>query len=143
MKGGDKLRFFKGKNPWTRDSLVSGNGKDRGGGMTTVTMVDWIADGRKLFGDDPFVWEFVCPSCGHIQKMNDFLKHKDKGATPSTAHFDCIGRYDGHTDVDMFTRPGPCNYSSGGLICITPVLITDEETGKTYKSFDFARGSTA
>lgn len=101
-----------------------------------VTREEWIAEGERLFGDDMMKWRFVCPSCGNVQSVEEFAKYKDKGATPDSAYFNCIGRYDGHGDADMCSGKSPCNYTSGGLFCISPVSVT--HNGKTTHIFAFA-----
>ena len=105
-----------------------------------MTKAEWRAKGLSLFGDDFLLWRFVCPSCGHVQTAMDFLRFKDQGATPNTVYFNCIGRYDGHMDVPMYTTPGPCNYTSGGLLNISPVLVTDEEFRFEQRVFAFDMG---
>jgi hypothetical protein len=58
---------------------------------------------------------------------------------PNLAYFNCIGRYDGrHGGVQMGTRPGPCNYTGGGLFNLNPVAVLHPETGHTVQVFDFA-----
>ena len=101
-----------------------------------MTKDEWMSTGKKLYGDDFMEWKFKCPSCGHIQTVKDFKQFKDKGATPDTARFNCIGRYDGHGDVVLGTKPGPCNYTAGGLLNLNPIKITDGD--KEYTSFAFA-----
>ena len=102
-----------------------------------MTREEWINDGKQLFGDDMLKWKFVCPSCSHIQTPEDFRQYKDKGATPDTAYFNCIGRYDGHEDVDMCSGKSPCNYTGGGLFGLNPVEVTHD--GKTIRVFSFAK----
>ncbi len=102
-----------------------------------MTKEEWIAEGKRLFGDDMLKWRFVCPSCGHIQTPEDFRRYKEKGATPDTAYFNCIGRYDGHENVDMCSGKSPCNYSGGGLFGLNPVKVTNGE--KTIQVFAFAK----
>lgn len=101
-----------------------------------MTKDEWMELGTKLYGSDFMKWKFVCPCCGHVQTVEDFKQYKDKGATPDTARFNCIGRYDGHMDSPMGTKPGPCNYTSGGLFRLAPIEITDGD--KKYSSFAFA-----
>lgn len=108
------------------------------GKLITKTKAEWEAEGKELFGEDMLQWEFVCPSCKNVQKPEDFRKYKDRGATPNTAMFNCIGRYDGHGDNDMCAGKQPCNYTSGGLLMINPVCVIDEE-GKKHYIFDFNR----
>lgn len=104
--------------------------------QNVMSKAEWLALGEKLFGPDFKQWRFVCPSCGHVQSVADFEPFAEQGATPSSAYFNCIGRYDGHGDVPLFTKPGPCNYTSGGLFCFSPVLVVDEE-GKEHRAFAF------
>ena len=105
--------------------------------METIVMKKraWVAKGKRLFGTDPMKWRFVCPSCGHIQAVEDFKPYKDQGATPDTARFNCIGRYDGHGDTVMCSGKSPCNYTSGGLICLAPVKVVDGD--EVFRCFAF------
>ena len=92
--------------------------------ITKMTLEEWETEGERRFGPARIFWGFVCPSCGHVQTPEDFRQYKDKGATPNTAYLNCIGRYDGkHGAVEMGTRPGPCNYTSGGFFNFNPVLV--------------------
>ncbi len=101
---------------------------------------EWLAEAERLFGQDPKGWRFVCPACGHIQGIQDFLDRTNlsKEEISRVVGFSCIGRYDGHMDVEMGTKPGPCNYAGGGLICLNPVKVTMEQ-GKSIDVFDFER----
>ena len=110
----------------------------RGDFMKRVSLKEWMDEGRSLFGPDMLKWKFICPSCGNVQTPEDFRPFKNKGAQPDSARFNCIGRYDGHMEVDMCSGKSPCNYTSGGLLNISPVKITDEQ-GREYTSFDFLR----
>lgn len=102
-----------------------------------MNRVEWYALGESRFGPDPLLWAFVCPSCGHVQRPADFAAYEANGAGPETAMWNCIGRYDGHGNVPLFTKPGPCNYTGGGLFCLNPVLVVDE-AGKEHRVFAFA-----
>ncbi|MBA7621066.1 hypothetical protein ES703_28423 [subsurface metagenome] len=100
----------------------------------TMTLQEWKAKGKRLFGNDTSKWKFKCPACGHVQTPQDFKALK---VDPNLVYRNCIGRYDGHMDVDMGTKPGPCNYTSGGLININPVPVVDVD-GNTKYVFAFA-----
>jgi len=110
--------------------------------IVETTLEEWQEEGKRLFGEDEFKWEFVCPSCGHVQSAEDFRSYKEQGATPNTAMLSCIGRYDGHMDNDAFGSPGkgkePCNYTSGGLFNINPVSVLNND-GTKLRVFDFNR----
>ncbi len=108
--------------------------------IKTMTKEEWVLEGEKLFGLDMFDWKFVCPSCGHVQSVRDFETYKNDGTTPSTAYFNCIGRYSGFMHVSIGTKPGPCNYTSGGLFNLNTIIVIDDGVG--HSVFDFYRGSS-
>lgn len=108
----------------------------------SLTFEQWRQEGVERFGSDEEKWAFVCPSCGHVQKVGDFRPFKDAGAHPDSAMGVCIGRYDGHGDVKLFTRPGPCNYTSGGLFNLNPVTVTRPD-GKDVLVFEFAQATVS
>lgn len=96
----------------------------------------WQNEAVRRFGESPRGWRFKCPCCGHVQSMQDF---ENLNADPNLAYFDCIGRHDGkHFQVAMGTKPGPCNYTGGGLFCLSPVIVKHPATGETIRVFDFA-----
>lgn len=107
-----------------------------------MTLAEWHAEGNRRFGPDQLKWKFQCPACKHVQAVEDFRTHKDKGATADSANFNCIGRYSGSTRRAFEDKgPGPCNYTSGGLFNISPLVVVTED-GKEYRGFAFADGST-
>jgi hypothetical protein len=96
----------------------------------------WRSEAVRRFGESPSSWKFKCPCCGHVQSMQDF---KDLNIDPNLAYYDCIGRHDGkHFDVLMGTKPGPCNYTGGGLFCLSPLTVEHPKTGEAVRVFDFA-----
>ena len=104
--------------------------------FTIITKEEWIKRGTELFGPDMLKWRFVCPACGNIAAVEDFRPYKDKGAHPDSATHDCIGRFDGHIDVDM-GKEKPCNYTGYGLIDICPVRVMDGD--QEIRCFAFAK----
>lgn len=104
--------------------------------IKTMTREEWHTLGVELFGSDYEKWLFVCPSCGNIASIGDYRKYKDKGATPDSATFNCIGRYMDGKVADMCSGERPCNYSSGGLFCINTLRIIVD--GKNVPCFEFA-----
>jgi hypothetical protein len=42
--------------------------------MLFITWSDWLAAGRRRFGDDIADWAFICPVCGRRQTIRDFEK---------------------------------------------------------------------
>lgn len=104
-----------------------------------MTKEEWLAEGKKRFGEDMMKWKFECPGCGHIQAVEDFRQYKEKGADPNDAYQECIGRYaDGKSW--MYGHPaktgGPCDYAGYGLLRISPITVIDN--GKETLSFAFA-----
>jgi hypothetical protein len=114
--------------------------------VTALSLDAWLAEGERRFGPSQLKWRFVCPACAHVQAVEDFRPYKDRGATAETAHFNCIGRYAGaRPDAGLNgtgKEKGPCDYTSGGLIDLRPVVVT-MPNGETIRSFAFADGQNA
>jgi hypothetical protein len=104
--------------------------------VAPISFDEWKKHAISKFGESASEWAFKCPCCGNIQTMQQF---DNLGVDPNLAYFNCIGRHDGkHGHVDMGTKPGPCNYTGGGLFNMNPVAVIHPETGKTLYVFDFA-----
>lgn len=104
--------------------------------VEAITFDEWKAEAVRRFGENPRNWKFACPCCGHIQSMEDFHR---LGADINLAYFNCIGRHDGaHGHVQMGTKPGPCNYTGGGLFNMNPRAVKHPDDGATLHVFDFA-----
>ena len=102
---------------------------------------EWEAEGEALFGEDKMQWKFVCPNCGHVQCPEDFRKYQDKGANPSDAYFNCIGRFMADAPGTIDNRKSPCDYTQGGLFILSRIVVIGED-GTKHKVFDFYRGET-
>ncbi|HMS55118.1 MAG TPA: VVA0879 family protein [Fimbriimonadaceae bacterium] len=110
-----------------------------------MTVDEWLAEGKRRFGGDPGEWAFVCPICKGVQTVNDFRPFKDKGATPDTARFSCLGRFLPNTASAFFGHPdnqSRCDYTLGGLIPLPGVIVTDYD-GKELLCFAFAEPTEA
>ncbi len=102
--------------------------------ITRMTIAEWKAEAVRRFGEDPMRWAFVCPSCGHVATVQDWM---DAGATESAVAFSCVGRWIAADDAKTFKREGgPCNYAGGGLFKLNPVIVTYD--GGEHEVFDFA-----
>jgi len=97
---------------------------------------EWIEEGRRLYGPNTDLWRFRCPSCGHIQSVLDFKRYRGKGATPSCAYCNCIGRYSG-TKNEIFSTEQPCNYALYGLITLDHNIVVSDD-GTKQPVFKFA-----
>jgi hypothetical protein len=93
-----------------------------------MTHQEWHAEGVRRFGPDMKTWRFVCPSCGHVATVQDWL---DAGASEGEVAFSCVGRHLPNP-TEMFVKPGPCNYAGGGLFAINPLQVGEG------RYFDFA-----
>lgn len=62
--------------------------------METMDHKEWLEVAREKFGKDPKGWKFVCPECGTVQSIQDFM---DLGMDIEKAWgyiaYHCIGRY--------------------------------------------------
>lgn len=105
--------------------------------VTRLSLEAWQALARERYGDDPMKWRFVCPSCGHVAAVEDW---KNAGASPGAVAFSCIGRFVGDpmaaADAAFRNEGGPCNYTSGGLLCINKVIL--EIDGVECPAFEVA-----
>lgn len=110
-----------------------------------IPLTDWLSEGKRLFGDDPKLWRYVCSNCGHIQTIEDFLELKRLGlfqGDAQVAYFSCIGRFDLRTPDEevgtIWDQRRPCNYTLGGLFCLAKTMVVDED-GKEHPVFEFDR----
>lgn len=85
----------------------------------TITLEQYMADAEEKFGPDKMNWKFVCPSCGNVASV---AAYKAAGAPEGAVGFSCVGRWTGATK-NIGEKPGPCNYSGGGLFGLNPVTI--------------------
>lgn len=99
----------------------------------TLTKDQWQAEGKARFGTDTNDWKFVCPSCGHVASIQDWI---DAGAPEGAVAFSCVGRYQGSAKQIFDKSGGPCNYAGGGLFLLNPVTVLDN--GKAHSIFEFA-----
>ena len=100
---------------------------------------EWLAEGRRRFGDDPKSWQFRCPVCGNIQTMQDF---EQVGAEPHSAYQECIGRHLPSRASNLAGTPAkdgkksPCDFAAYGLFQFGWKVIN--EAGKAVPVFPFA-----
>lgn len=106
------------------------------GETMTMTFDEWIAEGKRRFGDDEMNWKFKCPACGHVASINDY---KAAGAPVEAVGFSCVGRWTGSKKEFGDKTGGPCNYAGGGLIRLNPVTVVDAD--KRHHVFEFAAAS--
>ncbi|MEQ1761613.1 MAG: VVA0879 family protein [Pyrinomonadaceae bacterium] len=99
---------------------------------------DWQDEARRRFGDNPAFWYFQCPICKGIQCPEDFRQYKDRGATPDSARYNCLGRYQQETAGKNLsgTPESRCDYTLGGLFRLTGVIVI--HNGEERHCFDFA-----
>lgn len=103
-----------------------------------MTQAEWHAEATLRFGDNSKKWRFVCPSCGNVQTINDLLQYVGIKEAAKMVYFACIGRIDGkHGNVHMGTKPGPCNYTSGGLFVINTLIVECEGDRELLPVFEF------
>lgn len=91
----------------------------------------WKKEGVRLFGEDRRDWLFECPVCKNVQGYRLFKERTDldDDRIRGAVMFNCIGRY------TKDEGPG-CDYSSGGLLHLAPLLVFHR--GRWSASFGFA-----
>jgi len=104
-----------------------------------LTHAEWLAEGKRRFGEDFNKWRFVCPVCGFVQSVQDY---KDAGAPQDAVAFSCVGRWrkdaqDAMTASPAFvTKAKPCNYAGGGLFRLNPITVVFDD-GTESQAFAF------
>ena len=99
-----------------------------------MTHADWQTLGRSRFGEDFKAWRFVCPSCGHVAAVSDWIA---AGAPAGHIAYSCVGRALGAERELGGKGPGPCNYAGGGLFKLNPVTVVFPD-GSEDQCFAFA-----
>lgn len=103
--------------------------------MIRQSLDEWRSEAVKRFGDDPKEWKFVCPSCGMIQSVKDFL---ELGGCPDDAAQECIGLHKWKSSL----KPGDalgCGCTSYGIIgTMGKGRIVTDLKGYSAEVFDFA-----
>jgi hypothetical protein len=106
-----------------------------------LTLNEWHAEGRLLFGNDVNKWEFVCPSCGLVQTRQDFL---DLGMSQRQVDqylaYSCIGRWRNPLEsAEPFEGESiwGCRYSGGLLPNVSPITLIISE-GEERPTFGFS-----
>lgn len=87
---------------------------------------DWVTELKKRFGDDPKKWQFVCPSCGNIQTIQDFIDYNIENPE-GKVYYNCIGRY---------VQGKGCDWTLGGLLKIHSTVVI--QNGRPVPVFDMA-----
>lgn len=108
--------------------------------MRKLTLEEWLAEGEKRFGKDYKKWKFVCPACGRVSSVKEFMK---LGADPNDAYQNCVGRVNGKgkgflKGEKSDTFEDGCDWASYGLFGNMgkgPIVLNN---GKETQAFEFA-----
>lgn len=101
---------------------------------TRMTLAEWQAEGKRLFGPDGANWRFRCPMCGYVATCREFV---ELGQDHQLAAQECIGRHMAGKSALRDSGKGPCDYAGYGLIKLSPVVIVTTD-GKEHDCFAFA-----
>lgn len=89
---------------------------------TFSSVAAFQAEGNRLHpGQDPMQWEFICPQCKKVHKVQDWI---DAGFKRSTAARSCLD----------------CGYENKEEL---PILVWDPNTKERGSVFEFARYNIA
>lgn len=109
---------------------------------TTITQDELVTAARERFGDDASQWAFVCPNCGDVATVQDFI---DAGK-PNAAGQECIGRHKGALagkptgDSGRSIAERGCDWVAYGLIGGPVEVIL--ANGKCVRSFELAEATS-
>jgi hypothetical protein len=78
--------------------------------MAKYTQKEWLNELRNRFGKDTKNWAFVCPACGKVSTVQEFL---DAGADVNDSYQSCIGRFTGKGSPKE--GQDGCNWAAYGL----------------------------
>ena len=94
--------------------------------MTTVaaemTWSEFMAEGKKRFGENRDEWRFVCIACGHVQSIGDFMRRHPGEKREDVANWiflSCEGRRD---------KSVGCNWALGGLLHLQERMLVETGT---------------
>lgn len=91
------------------------------GEQNIMKVDDWMEELKSRFGDDFDNFKFVCPSCGHIQSVADFIAI---GVDGNKAYCECISRY---KDMDGKNNKKACKYTIAGLFLLDHDTVIDRD----------------
>lgn len=109
--------------------------------MEEITLEEWETKGKKLYGEDYANWKFVCPACGHISSVQEFI---DLGANANSSYTNCIGRINGKGEDGLkgIDNGYGCNWAAYGLFGTLGkgliVNINGKDDVKSIEVFQFA-----
>lgn len=85
---------------------------------------DFLAEGKRRYGERREAWRFVCPACGHVQSMDVVMAKNPTMTRKDVADwifYSCEGRVD---------KSVGCNWTLGGLLHIHHRLLTGPDVGE-------------
>lgn len=109
-----------------------------------LTLAEWEAKGRELFGSNKDEWRMACPMChteaSVARARVEWPELKGRNWSPAQ---ECVGRYLSDEKAprmilsDKRRKRPPCDWAAYGLFS-GPVFVHDDSTGKDVPCFDFA-----
>lgn len=94
----------------------------------TILQSDWLKQAEDRFGSIKNA-KFVCPSCGHIQGVGEFLR---AGLDVNESYQCCASRF-----PELHYKNDKCKWTTGGLLNIGGLSVLNENTLKIVNVFDF------
>lgn len=104
--------------------------------MLKTTQTEWLKEAKEKFGEDHKKWKFICPACGHVTSVEDFM---NAGGDMDGAYQECIGRYTGKGSPQKNDSSG-CNWAAYGFFGTLGKgrIIIADDSGKEVEIFQFA-----
>lgn len=105
------------------------------------TQQELVDEARRLFGDDPKQWAFICPNCSDVACAADFIAID---ADPQRVGQECIGRSLGalssgssSNDSGRSKAKRGCDWAAYGLFPGPWVVTVPTPDGDTKELFSF------
>lgn len=105
--------------------------------MKKYTLKEWREKGETLFGKDFKTWQFVCPGCGNVASIQDFINlGQDEENACNHSYNECISRYTNAGSPQQNKKP--CNWAAYGLLgTLGKGIMIEVKEEKEIEIFDF------
>ena len=92
--------------------------------MTEITMNEFLNKGEELYGKEKHKWEFICPTCKHVQSVKSIQIQLERRIKPLRyPNLEIDDRHDINAHTECYSND--CNWVSYGLFNSGLLVIFD------------------